>query len=473
MAKVKARNVEYYQYLFVGTGTEFDMKKLYQAAYEADTCCGIPERTADAYQIWASNMLRHLEKYPEVVTIKRTTRGFYEKVTIHNVDKAISILTGGKSSKIETTLKSTEKTPKKEEESTKATVTIEKSKSEKEVKDLSDEDKLCVVGKALRQAARNRIDHKTKVLIDDNFFCGCSQDPYLPQSGEEIIKCFSECELDIPIPVIDGKYMNFSGYINSLEKVCAFGAKKYPRWTRRLWNFEDACGGKKAYEAALQILREEEARPVKIEAVISSETILTDDDKFRTFIIGGYLMDQMERAHDNASIAQLSGVLSEKGKGLTTLRLEALVSSTPEFFVDGDEVYLKLGKEDKEVWWNKFRKKYRPLSGETEQIIFKAWMDLSWASKKLKNCKVSLIDELPNGFNVFRVDLPKNSVVARYSFADLLDKFQKDRGEIVYTESKLISRLRTMKEKKEEETSWKLRDDIYRWEIGLFGKKGV
>lgn len=459
MAKV--RNVEYYQYLFVGTGTEFDMKKLYQAARESDSCCGFPARTAAAYQVWASNVLRRLEKEPGVVTITRTSSGLYEKIVIHDVEKAIHVLGRGSDAKTES--------PKETPKPVVAPVSTDPVKIEFFT---SDEDKLCVVAKALRYAVRESRGGDEAKIEPDKLREACLHKERFPEIPE-ILQYFSEVGMELSIPTISEKERKvvFRGHCTGLKKVCAKGKPAYPRWTK-LWNFENACDDEKILAAALETIRAEEAKTKKPAAKpISTDMVLTDDDKFRIFVIGGYLMDRMVETHENASITQLASALEKKGKGLSTLRLEALISSTPEFLIDDDEVYLNLGKEDRKIFWDKFRKKYRPLSGETEQIILKAWMDLEYVSNELKNCQVSLVDELPGGFNIFRINLPKNSICARYSFAELMKELREHKGEKIYTESKLIDSLKAMREKKN--AAWKFQDDLYRWEIGMFGKKGV
>lgn len=460
MAKAKPRTVEYYRTLFTGTGSEFDMKKLYSAAKMADDLHDFPKRSAAAYQIWASKMLRRLEDEPALVTIIRNGRE-YKSIKILNTEECAKLLGWGSE---KTEEGSTEETPKPAPVPT-VPVKIEFF--------TSNEDKMCVVLKALRFAVRESRGGKWVALEPEKLREACLHKERFPEIPE-ILQYFSEVGLGLSIPTISEKERKviFRGHCTGLKKVCEKGKPLYPRWTK-LWNFEGACGEDKILAAALETIREEErAKSAEKPTVkITAETVLTDDDKFRIFVIGGYLMDRMEDTHENASLTQLATVLEKKGKGLSTLRLESLVSSTPEFFVDDDEVYLSLGKEDKKTWWDKFRKKYRPLSGETEQIIFRAWMDLDYVSAELKNCRVNLVDELPNGFNVFRVDLPKNSIVARYSFAELIRQFRGSRGEKLYTESKLIDNLRAMRDKKN--AAWKFQDDLYRWEIGAFGKKGV
>ena len=461
MAKAKPRTVEYYRTLFTGTGTEFDMKKLYSAAKIADDLHDFPKRSAAAYQIWASKMLRRLEDEPGLVTIIRNGRE-YKSIKILNTEECAKLLGWGE----KTEEGSTKETPKPV--ATPAPVVPVKIELF-----TNNEDKLCVVCKALRYAVRESRGGKWVAIDPEKLREACLHKERFPEVPE-ILQYFSEVGLDLSIPTISEKERKvvFRGHCTGLKKVCEKGKPLYPRWTK-LWSFEGACDDDKILAAALETIREEErAKTAKKPVVkISADTVLTDDDKFRIFVIGGYLMDRMEETHENASLTQLATVLTKKGKGLSTLRLESLVSSTPEFFVDDDEVYLSLGKEDKKTWWDKFRKKYRPLSGETEQIIFRAWMDLDYVSAELKNCRVILVDELSNGFNVFRVDLPKNSIVARYSFAELIRQFRESRGEKLYTESKLIDSLRAMRDKKN--AAWKFQDDLYRWEIGAFGKKGV
>lgn len=458
----KPRTVEYYQYLFLETGSEFDMKKLQKAAQEANSCCGFPTvRTAAAYNCWVSNMLKRLEKEPGVATITRTSR-FYEKVVIHDTKKAAEILGRGSDAKTE----SPKETPK-------PTATPVLDKPVKIELFTSYEDKLCVVAKALRYAVRKSRGGAEAKIEPDKLQEACLHKERFPEIPE-ILQYFSEVGMELSIPTIseEEKRVVFRGHCTGLKKVCAKGKTAYPRWTK-LWSFENACDDEKILAAALETIRAEETAKTKKPAAkpISTDMVLTDDDKFRIFVIGGYLMDRMIETHENASITQLASILEKKGKGLSTLRLEALVSSTPEFFVDDDEVYINLGKEEKKIWWDKFRKKYRPLSGETEQIILKAWMDLEYVSDELRNCQVSLVDELPGGFNTFRVDLPKNSICARYSFAELMSKLREHKGEKIYTTSKLMDSLKAMREKKN--AAWKFQDDLYRWEIGLFGKKGV
>ena len=438
------------------------MKELYRAAMEADNLHDFPERSSDAYQIWSSQILRRLEKNPEIATVERGKRGFYEKITVHNLEAAAKLLGSGVS----------KKATKSEPKVTEAPSEHKKAPVKKDLKvTLTKEDQLCIVAKALRQAVHTgKIGHETKVDLDA-LRLGCEHKPHFLEA-EEIIQCFSECDLGTPIPTINKKEntVTFISYCTAFKKVCEKGRTLYPKWIK-LWNFEEGCGSSDDYKSVLNAIKEESSPAKTTKPVISSNEVLTDDDKFRIFVIGGYLMDRMEDTHENASLTQLATVLEKKGKGLSTLRLESLVSSVPEFLVDDDEVYLSLGKEDKKTWWDAFRKKYRPLSGETEQIIFIAWMDLNYVSAELKNCHVTLVDELPNDFNVFRVDLPKNSIVAKYSFAELIRQLRESRGEKLYTESKLVDSLRAMREKKN--ASWKLQDDLYRWEIGRFGKKGV
>ena len=458
----KARTVEYYQTFFMGTGKEFNMKKLYKAAKDADDLHDFPKRSDAAYQVWASSFLRRLES-ASLVSIVRTPGGAYDKITVHNVEAACILLGSANSKKTKTE----PETPKAKVAEVPSESTPTPVKKDPKVA-LTKEDQLCIVAKALRQAVHTgKIGHETEVDLDA-LRLGCEHKPHFLEA-EEIVQCFSECGLGIPIPTINKKKntMTFIGYCTAFKEVCEKGRTSYPKWVK-LWNFEEGCGSKDDYKSVLSTIKEESSPATKIKPVVSTSEVVTDDDKFRIFVIGGYLMDRMMATHENASFKQLATVLEKKGKGLSTLRLESLVSSTPEFYVDDDEVYIKLDKEDEKTWWDKFRKKYRPLSGEKEQIICNLRMSLEEISRKLEGCCVELVDEHPDGFKTYRVDLPKNSIVARFNFADFMKEFRE--GEKIYTRSKLIDSLVTMQKKRE--AAWKVQDDLYRWEIGAF-KKGL
>ncbi len=447
----KERTVEYYQTLFMGTGTEFDIKKLYKAAKEADDLHDFPKRSDAAYQVWASKILRRLEGTP-LVTITRAGKS-YKTIQVHDANGAALLL--GKGSEDNKTPVSE---PKKETptEITEAVIAY------------TMEDKFVISCKALRFAVRTSNGGIEAKIKPEDLMEACLHKERFPEIAE-IIQALSDINLDIQLPVVkeEEKRIIFTNHVSDLKKVCDRGTELYPSRWKNLFNFKFACD--KAYDAALETLRKEKRGEIKPATKTSAIEVFTDDDNFRVFIMGGYLMDKMKESHENASIRELGTVLEKRGRSLSTLRLESLINSVPEFYVDGTEVYLKLKDKDDKDFWDKFRKKYWPLSGEKEQIICNLRMSLEEISEKLSGSQVKLVDKHPDGFNTFRVDLPKNSVVAKYNFADFMNCLRK--GEQIYTDSKFVDSLWSLKKKRD--SSLKIQDDLYRYEIGYFGKKRV
>ena len=445
--KIQFRGKDYFVDLFNETGLEFSRECLMKKAKDVDYVHDFPERAQTNLTQWVSGIFKKLEEHPDVAAVLRDSSGrFYVSAKLISVDAAAEIL-GRKEEKAAPKTKKAE--TKKEEKAMTPTSRVI----------ITEEDKHAVAFKALRYAVRFSRGGEIAKIQTDKVREACMHNEQFPELSE-ILSAFRE--LKIQVPVVDGNDVVFKGHCLGLKKVCEAGKEKFPGLT--FFNFEKAT---EPYteNAKDTINKEEHSAAVKSVVIPSaSPAVFTDEENFKIFLMGGYLME-----HGNASVRELSSALEKEGRGMNISRLEVLIHSVPQFVTDDYEVYLKMGKTDPKTFWSDFRKVYRPMTGEREQIICNLRMSEKEVIGHLEGCQVALVDEHSDGFNTFRIDVPKNSIVARYNFMDFMRLFRE--GEKIYTQSKFVDSLIAKKKKKD--SAWKLQDALYRYETGFFEKRGV
>lgn len=247
-------------------------------------------------------------------------------------------------------------------------------------------------------------------------------------------------------PNISERKLTLTGANRALKNLCEIGANAFGG-SYTCFNIKDAFGH--TFDKVFAAPKKETAVPTK------NVLVFTDEERDRIFHIGGHLNEV-----GCQNIEDLQSYLSHLGKDPGASKLEALVRQVPEFKVEGNMVFLASE-------WDKFRKTYRLLdSSNKEQVIIKIACSEEWMRRYLGSCQVKKIDSFGN-INIFRVDVPVESEVAKVNLISLIEKFRENEG--FYSETRFSKWLE--KQWKKTRFEERIKSDTYRFEIGYFEKK--
>lgn len=441
------RNKKYYEDVFNLIGKdEFSVAELLEAVTCVDENSG-PDfiRTPGALNSWVYAKVKCMKELPNTL-VEVSKSGTTFKIKLHDA-KAVAEELGVRWGS-------------RKEDSSEPAGKAEEPMAKKE---LTQKDEFFITFKACRSAVRigngkcDRVSIKKKDLITAcryvNKVTKVVTDYTLSQIMTAISKTTSSFGLWLDATVLVG-VVEFCGQDKSLEKICEIGREVYP--SEPCFSFEEAAGSaynnikdRKIQAAASQKKQQQPEKPLT--------TVLTDDERFRIFLCGGYIME-----HDRSKLEDLQEYLTTKGVGISIIKLESTIKLAKEFIVEGNFIYLDSRSKD---FWDQFRKKYRPIdTNDYEQVIFEMAVSLDYVKERLNGCNVMLASpDRP----IYRVNIPKKSSVANKNFRKFLEKFRE--GDYMYTDTAFVRQLKKKAEKDEAQSV--LEDDVCRYEIGYFFNK--
>lgn len=430
----KKINEEYLKKLFELVGPGPSTTKDWTAAAElVDENMEISRSSGARYQIVVSILKSTAFTGPEspIEIVYRGTR--LDTITIKDADKAVKkFFDGGKK-------KSLPPVKPKEEKTTTSRPEI------------SDTEAFFISFKAVRAAVRinggveGPVEIKLSSLIPS---CKRGDKEF---TFNEIVSAMEKTSKTFKIglviePNISERKLTLTGANKALKNLCEIGTNSFGG-SYTCFNIKDAFGH--TFDKVFAAPKKAAVPPTK------NVPVFTDEERDRIFHIGGHLNEV-----GCQNFEDIQSYLSHLGKDPGASKLMALVRQVPEFKVEGNMVFLTSE-------WDKFRKAYRLLdSSNKEQVIIKVALSEEWMRRFLGSCQVKKIDSFGN-INIFRVDVPVESVVAKDNLISLIEKFRE--GEGFYSETRFSKWLE--KQWKKTRFEERIKSDTYRFEIGYFEKK--
>ena len=416
---------EYIKKLFELVGSSpSTIKDWTEAASLVDESMKISRSDGARYQL-VNSLIKTFSNIPNFPIVILRKGRMFDSITIKDASEAIRVLSNGKT---------TQATKAPKEDDVKVAVT--------------DAEVFSITFVAVRAAVRSSNGSEKAVRL--------STDLLVKKTGksiQQVLQCIELAQSKYGLGMEVGyseKGVDLFGTNKALKILCEIGSTSWPNDPR--YSLKDAFDG--AYNKVFPRVEKKASLPEKI----SAATVFTDAEKDRIFYIGGYI-------HENgrANLETLVKYLNNQNKGTSLAKLEVLVRQVPEFKLEGNMVYLMVKK------WNDFRRKYRPIdSNNVEQVILKIACSQSWVESFLGCCKVTKVDT--NGEKqVYRIDIPVESEVAKINFIFFLGRLQEN--DCLYVDTKFT--LWAKKQWKKIEDGYKMASDGYRYETGFSDKEGA
>jgi hypothetical protein len=399
------------------------VKDWVEAASLVDESMKISRSGGARYQL-VNNLIKTFSNIPTNSPIVVLRKGrMFDSITVKDAPEAIRILSNGKT---------TQATKAPKEDDVKVAVT--------------DAEVFSITFVAVRAAVRSSNGSEKTVRL--------STDLLVKKTGksiQQILQCIELAQhrygLDMEVGYSE-KGVDLYGTNRALKILCEVGLSSWPNDPK--YCLKNAFDG--AYNKVFPRVEKKASLPEKI----SASTVFTDTEKDKIFYVGGYIFD-----NGRANLDTLVQYLNKQNKGTSVVKLEALIRQVPEFKLEGNMVYLTVKK------WDDFRRVYRPIdSSNVEQVILKIACSQSWVESKLGCCKVTKVDT--NGEKqVYRIDIPIESEVAKINFIFFLGRLQEN--DCLYVDTKFT--IWAKKQWKKIEDGYKLASDGYRYETGFSDKK--
>lgn len=288
-------------------------------------------------------------------------------------------------------------------------------------------------------------------------------------------KTVTKLKVKITMPVChkteSGTVVEFQNYKEDLLALCYAGMELYPEHTKE-FDPENAFGDRVlAEQVKQQVSRKEEGRAVATSAIIpSAKSSVKKENRNRViFLVAGKIFEKGEYQ----TLGTLKEYLKRHDIFLEKSEIRNILNTCPEIRrinEDSEDVYLRLlmkGETEKR-FWDTIRDTYGPRTDEKEEILCRISMTKGEVTEYISNktAEVSVVSRISDHDNIFRITVSKHSAVDKLNLIALIRCFRRD--DVVLTRSKYTESL--FEELKEADRSFKMDNEVYRYETGFFMK---
>lgn len=268
-----------------------------------------------------------------------------------------------------------------------------------------------------------------------------------------------------------GTIVEFQNYKEDLLALCYAGMELYPEHMKE-FEPESAFGNKVLVEQVKQqVSRKEEGQKVATRAIIPAlkPSVKKEDRNQVIFLVAGRIFEKGVYQ----TLETLKEYLKRHDINLEKSEIRDILNTCPEIrriHEDSEDVYLRLLLKDEteKRFWDNIRDTYGPRTDEKEEILCRISMTKGEVTEYISNktAEVSVVSRISDHDNIFRITVSKHSAVDKLNLMALIRCFRRD--DVVLTRSKYTESL--FEELKEADRSFKMDNEVYRYETGFFMK---